>query len=110
MSREINLDNETARPLFEAYNEEIRSLAREAVKITDDEERDDWIREACDGHEWIIYTWKARCVLVCTDNPDAFEEDMGCPPSSPESAACAAMMRDVSYMVGVFQRHPEVTP
>ena len=60
-----------------------------------DQDPEDWLHETIDGHEWVIITWKARLVLVCSDNPDAYEDDMGEKPTSPEVAAYAAMQRDV---------------
>ena len=95
MSRD--LDVETARPLIAAYDNEIRSLASEYLKEPESD-RDDWLHETIDGHSFVIYTWKARCVLICTDNPDAYEEDFGDKPGTVEAAAYAAMMRDVREM------------
>jgi hypothetical protein len=76
------------------YHAEIRSLAEEYGKQPEDT-REDWLHETIDGHEWIIYTWQARCVLVATDNPDAYEGEMGEKPGTVEQAAYMAMCVDV---------------
>lgn len=81
-------------PWFREYHAEIRNLAREALAIPE-KDRDEWIHQTIDGHEWVIYTFKARCVLIATDNPDAYMEDFGEPPPTVEAQAYAAMMRDV---------------
>ena len=93
--------NEILRPWFTEYNEEIRSLAKEAIKIPEDE-RDDWLHDTIDGHEWVIYTFKARCVLVATDNPDAYEEEMGEPAKTVEAQAYMAIMHDVRAMIPAY--------
>jgi hypothetical protein len=89
---------EALRILSRDYNEEIRALAIEALKQSEDE-REDWLHETIDGHERVIYTYKARVVLICTDNPDAYEDEMGEKPAGPEQAAYMAMMTDVREML-----------
>jgi hypothetical protein len=87
--------DDAIRTLSSWYMDEVRALATEAAKLPE-EERYDWIHEAVDGHEYIIYTFKARCVLVATDNPEAYEEELGEKPPTVEAAACMAMISDVT--------------
>ena len=91
--------HEALRPWFTAYNEEIRSLAKEYA-TQPASTRDEWLNETCDGHEWVIYTFKARCVLIATDNPDAYEDEMGEPAPKVEAAAMMAIMADVRAAAG----------
>ena len=94
--------NTILRPWFTEYNEEIRSLAKEALTIPEDE-REDWLHETIDGHEWVIYTFWARCVLVATDNPDSYEEEMGEPAKTVEAQAYMAIMHDVRAMIPAYE-------
>ena len=91
--------NETFRPWRQEYYTEIRALADEYQKQPE-ESREDWLHEAIDGHEFVIYTYKARCVLVATDNPTAWEDEFGERSSGPEQEAYAAMMADVHAAAG----------
>ena len=65
------------------YWAEIRALVgayAEAVTdgdITDDESASDWLHETIDGHQFVIYTYKAKCVGIHTDHPDPMIDEMG---------------------------------
>lgn len=87
------------RVLYRDYMEDVRDLAREALTKPEDE-RDDWLHETIDGHERVIYTHKARIVLVCSENPDAYEDEMGEKPGTVEQAAYMAIMADVRDLLG----------
>lgn len=83
------------------YYDEVRSTANCIVEelrsrryITAEEEQE-YVWEVCDGHEFIIYTFKARCVLLATDNPDAFDEEIGEEHASVEQRAFWSFKRDV---------------
>jgi hypothetical protein len=76
------------------YFDEIRAIVEEA-KTKGEDEVEDYLHETIDGHEFVIYTYKARLVMICTDHPDAFEEEMGDKPETVEQAAYGAMMADV---------------
>lgn len=54
----------------------------------------EWVDQTTDGHEFVIYTHKARLVLVATDNPDAYSE-LGSETQTPETMACCALRADV---------------
>lgn len=90
------------------YRTEIRSIASDVVRECYDPEtrepRDldecyEYLTQMIDGHAWVIYTWRARLVLVLTDYPDAYEDDLGERPGSVEQAAHMAMRADVREML-----------
>jgi hypothetical protein len=86
------------RVLTADYREEINSLVEDAkrgLKSGDISDLNDWIHETIDGHERIIYTYKARIVMVCTENPDAYRDDMGQNPEKVEVEAFYAMAADL---------------
>lgn len=93
------------RTLNKAYMAEIRSLAREYNRQPEDN-RDDWLHETIDGHEFVIYTWKARAVMVCTDSPDAWQDVLEDRPDKVEGEAYWAMRQDVTDMAYALARHP----
>jgi len=55
----------------------------------------EWLDETIDGHEFVLYTYKAKLVTVATDNADAYEEEYGEPSIKPEVTAYWAMRADV---------------
>jgi hypothetical protein len=64
------------------YWDEIRSLATAFDEAVADEQFDqeaaqEWIHETIDGHQFVIYTYQAKCVGLYTDNPDAMVDDFG---------------------------------
>jgi hypothetical protein len=69
------------REIRSAYWTMIRDDAQDFVKecregtIADRDELLDRIHEHCDGHEWVIYTFKAQLVLLCSDNDGIGVED-----------------------------------
>jgi len=85
---------ETLRPWRKGYFAEIRSLVEECSKVPE-EAREEWLHETIDGHEFVIYTYQARAVMLATDNPSAYEEEKGEAPKGPKQAAYMAMMADV---------------
>lgn len=94
---QITVDD-ALRALRADYFTEIRSIALEALKQSEDD-WDDWLHETLDGHERVIHTHKARVVLVCTDHPDAYQEEMGDDPETPEQSAYFAMRADVDDLL-----------
>ena len=87
------------------YYDEIRSLAdevRDACKTGDLENDDDvtrWIDETLGGHEFVIYTFKAKLVLIASDNEDE-GEDAGA--ETPEDRAFYAMRADLIAEIGDY--------
>ena len=94
--------NAVLAPWFKEYNAEIRSIAKELMDGMEKggiDDASDWLHETIDGHEWVIYTLKARCVGIATDSPDACQDETGEPASSPEVAAFWSMYADVRDLV-----------
>jgi len=88
------------------YHDEIRSLAEEAVREypfpaddENEEDRDTWLHETIDGHEYVIYTAKAQAVALASDNADACEEEMGQKPENDGIRAYFAMLADVREQI-----------
>lgn len=69
--------------LAHTYNEEIRSLAEDYVKrikAGDFEDREAFLQdvhETLDGHAFVIYTFKAQCVCLVSDNSDVYVDNYG---------------------------------
>lgn len=53
------------------------------------------VDEDTDQHEFVIYTFKAKCALLASDNENAYQEEVGELAQSVEAAARWAMRRDV---------------
>ena len=81
MSRKCwdDLDNHSLNDIRREYYEEVSSLAKEIVKDAKERDEDvsDVMHEWVDGHEWIIYTYKAKYVCMASRNDDAYEEHFG---------------------------------
>lgn len=99
-------DEEIAKAGFEIlsayYWDEVRSCAKDYLKRAEEGEfkSDEELRESfeqyVDGAQMIIYTWWARVVLVCSNNPEAWE-DVGIErPEDATQAAYFAFMADIS--------------
>ena len=91
-----DLDNHSLNDIRREYYEEVSSLAKEIVK--DAKERDDDVsdvmHEWVDGHEWIIYTYKAKFVCLASRHEDADLDQIG-ERESVESQAYFAMCQDI---------------
>lgn len=74
--------------------------------ITEDN-LNDALHEECDGHQRVIYTHQARVGLCCTDNADAYEEEMGEKPLTVESQMYMALRQDVLLRLGHIE-WPEI--
>lgn len=70
---------------------ELRGVSEDAVR--------EWVSERVDqdtdGHEYVIYTYKAKLVLVASDNEDAADNEYGPGEYTVEQRACMAMRADV---------------
>ena len=105
--------------LYRDYFAAVRSIADEALslaksgEIADDEALSDWLHESIDGHQRVIYTYKAKLVLICTDNPDAYADDFGAEglvksgAINWEGMAYAAMLADVRALLDDVQYGPD---
>lgn len=54
----------------------------------------EWIDESTDSHQHVTYTMQAKCVLLASDNEDAYQDEIGEAAPNVEAAACMAMRRD----------------
>lgn len=72
----------------------VLEAVREAVRDYG-QDSDEALQEIVDGYETVIYTGKARVYLLGSDHDEAYEEEMGEPPSSVEVQAAFAIMADV---------------
>lgn len=65
------------------YYREINAIAEEAAELcrkgdlTTEEELSEWVHEAIDGHEWVIYTHHAFDVLRSSENETAYIDNFG---------------------------------
>ena len=64
-----------------------------------DEEMRQWLHESIDGHEIIIYTMKAKAVLLISNNEGAYEDEIG-EGGSVEARAYMAFETDVMQSIG----------
>lgn len=103
MSDEKDLD--TAFSAIRAwYYSGIRSLVDELITdikaqdIDDTDSAREWMSERVDedtdSHNFVCYTFKAKCALLASDNEDAYSNEIGEPAPSVEAAACMAMRAD----------------
>ena len=56
------------------YLEDVRDIAQEALTAEDPQE---FIDESVDSSRWIIYTYRARNVLIWSRNEDAIVDELG---------------------------------
>jgi hypothetical protein len=86
------------------YYSEIRSLADaaiEEIKRGNDGEDwlHDWLHQTLDGHAFVIYTFKAKCALVASDNEGAIDDQFGHSGGTPEERCYYAMIADVRELL-----------
>ncbi len=65
------------------YYQDVRDTAKELakeMKAGDVSEFSDTLHETCDGDQRVIYTFKAKVGLLCSDNEGAYTEQTGEPP------------------------------
>lgn len=89
------------------YWDDVRGIAEEVTRAVKDGEVDedgfyDYIREQCDGSQRVIYTFQAKLGMLCTNNDDAYQDELGEPPPTVEAAMCMALIADVSAQLGSF--------
>jgi len=90
------------RGIVEDLEERIKSR-----EVTEDD-LNDALHESCDGHQSIIYTHQARVGLCCTDNADAYEDEMGEKPPTVEAQMYMALQADVLHRLGDIEWPEEV--
>ena len=73
--------------------EEVKRAIKDG-EITEQDEVYDFLHEMIDGHQRVIYTFRAKLGMLATENPDAFE-DLGMENATIEQRMYCAMMQDV---------------
>ena len=105
--RAISLD-EAWRVVEHDYWDDVRGLVddcKRAIKdgeVSSDEELNDYLHQSVDGTQRVIYTHQARVGLCCTENPDAYEDELGEKPPTVEAAMYYALMADVQRRLESF--------
>jgi hypothetical protein len=99
--------NDALAVLRRDYYADVRGLAdafREAKAYAKEHgesfEPSDALHEIVDGSQRVIYTVQARVGLLCSDNEDAYEDEMGEPAPTIEAAMFMALRRDVEETLG----------
>ena len=94
-----------------SYAEEREAAVKRVMKQEDLEEEDDvdqydvdeymyeWLHETLDGCEEVIYTARAKAVLLASSNEDAYLEEIGEVAETVNVAAMWALRRDISERV-----------
>jgi hypothetical protein len=83
------------------YYADVRGIAADLIRqikdgeITSEDQLNDAIHQDVDSAQRVIYTFQAKLGLIASGNEDAYEEDFGEKPDSPEKAMFAALARDV---------------
>jgi hypothetical protein len=88
------------------YREDVQALAREVLERVRDEGADesDALHEAVDGSCWVIYTYRARHVLMFSRNEDAAFDTMGA-----EFLSGAETMGEIYTRAAFWAMHQDVT-
>lgn len=90
------------------YYGTVRDLAEDCLRsildgsICDTEGLDRWISETVDGTDLVVYTFKAKCVLLASDNEDAADEH-GFENPTTEARAFCAIEADVLELLRAFE-------
>ena len=84
-----DLMSEASSLMENAYRNHVHFIASEVIDLardqynagTDEESLREWLSERIwemiDGDAWVIYTFKAKCVLICSDNAEAYSDQFG---------------------------------
>lgn len=83
------------------YRDEIKSIVEHIeydAPFESEDELYEYIWSAVDSNQWVIYTHKIRCVLLCSDNLDAVEE-FGLEQPTEQQIAFFAIRQDVYDMI-----------
>jgi hypothetical protein len=104
--------DEAMRVLRAEYFDTVRGIVADlqrAIKdkeVSTEDEAQDWLHETVDGHQDVIYTYKAQQVLLHSDNTDAYVEEYGAGGVIQDGAinwsvlAYAALLADVRDAIG----------
>lgn len=92
------------------YWDEVKAVAADVMSTRRDEDDADdyfeWLWQTIDGHEFIIYTYKAASVVVHSDNRNAWTDHFDSLPqtSAIELMAFYAMMQDVHEAIELLEQ------
>jgi hypothetical protein len=92
--------DEAMRVLRAEYYQGVRGIVQELAERLKEGDIDDWhdaIHQAVGGSYWVIYTHANFQVLLCSDNHDAYMEDMGQVPAEGDSLNWAALAFGALY-------------
>lgn len=53
------------------------------------------LHEMVDSSQWVIYTHRAQVVIMCSNNDDAYEEELGMKPETESARAYMALKADI---------------
>lgn len=85
------------------YYSRVRDMAEgilsDMLDGTETRDLSEVLHETIDGTDLVIYTYKAKAVLLASDNEDAYEDQMGEPAPSVEAAAFMAIEADVTELL-----------
>jgi len=72
-------------------------------RIEDEEALETYLHESADGTDLVVYTFKAKCVLLASDNEDAMEEELGESGGTAEARAYFAIRADVRERLEAYE-------
>lgn len=84
------------------YWADVRGCAADFLKqakngdFKNDEELTEQFQQYVDGAQNVIYTFWARITVLCTNNPDAYEDEFGEAPKDDSQRAYASFMADIA--------------
>lgn len=87
------------------YWNDIKSHAKDIIRqikegeITSRDDLYERLNEEVDSTQWVIYTYQARILLICTDTPEAYQDEFGEAPDTVEKQAYAAYLHDLTEQV-----------
>ena len=69
---------EAIRPIEDDYRTDVRELVDEALsEVADSDDLRERLDESVDSSWWVTYTRPSQFVLLCSDNADAYAEELG---------------------------------
>lgn len=109
MQKEPEISYDDAwRVIMRDYNDDVRGICEELTRAVRDGEIEDeesfWelLDSECDGHQRVIYKHSARVALACSENPDAYSEEMGEQAPTVEAQMYMALRADCMARIGSY--------
>jgi len=94
--------DDAIRILNRDYFDDVRGIVEDCKRairdgeVSSDDELRDYLHESVDGCQRVIHTFQARCGLLSSDHPDAYEDETGERPSDVSVQMYWALMADVN--------------